>query len=156
MNCPFCPPNVERTKFAGSNNYLAIYNIAPILPGHVLIVPKKHIQRFLETDDSLFAEMMKFTKQIIRLLEKVFHAEGFDFTIQDGGPAGQTIEHLHAHLVPRKSGDLSDIGGWYPAISQKEKEFLDSFSREKIDDLHMQKIVTHLRAQYHKMFPTEK
>lgn len=154
MNCPFCPPNVEHIKFADSDNYMAIYNIAPILPGHVLIIPKKHIQSFLESDDVLLAEMMKFTKQIIRLLEKVFHAEGFDFTIQDGQVAGQTVEHMHAHLIPRKSGDLSDIGDWYPALVQKKGEFLDSFSREKINDLQMQKIVSHLRSHYHKMFPS--
>lgn len=151
MNCPFCSPIVENATFASSENFLAVYNIAPILPGHTLIIPRKHLTDLLQLDDNYLFEMMSFSKKIIHLILEEFLSEGFDFTIQDGHSAGQTIEHLHAHIVPRYSGDLPDPGDWYPLLHQKKDEILDSFSRRKITDVQMQKIIHHLKMKFDKL-----
>lgn len=147
MNCPFCSPLVEKATYASSNNFLAVYNIAPILPGHTLIIPKKHISSFLQLEDTLIQEMMLFSKKIIRFIQSEFNTDGFDFTIQDGESAGQTIQHLHAHIVPRHYSDLPDPGDWYPKLNQKQDEILDSFSRKKITDFQMQEIIDHLKKK---------
>jgi bis(5'-adenosyl)-triphosphatase len=147
MDCPFCPPIVEKATFASSLNFHAVYNIAPILPGHTLIIPKKHISSFMELEDNLIQEMMLFSKKIICFIQQEFAANGFDFTIQDGESAGQTVHHLHAHVVPRYPRDLPEPGDWYPKLKQKQGELLDSFSREKITDMQMLEIINYLKKK---------
>lgn len=151
--CPFCVPEVNVACFAESDNFRALYNIAPVLPGHCMIVPKKHLRGFLETKDEHMFEMILFSKRIIRLLMDEFHAEGFDFTIQDGKSAGQSVEHMHAHIVPRKTNDMPEPGNWYPALEKSQSEFLDSNQREKYNSTQLKTIVDHLSEKYNSLFP---
>jgi bis(5'-adenosyl)-triphosphatase len=151
MNCPFCIPNVSDVTFAESENFRAIYNLAPVLPGHVLIVPKKHLSSLLELDDNSTVEMVVFSKKIIRTLVLAFNTESFDWTVQDGKPAGQTIEHLHMHIIPRFDGDLPQPGDWYPAMKLNTSEIIDSMSRPKLNPNQIQTIVEKLKDYFRKI-----
>lgn len=144
--CPFCSPLVKDACFAESDNFRAVYNLAPILPGHSLIIPKKHISTFLRIDDSLMTEMILFSRKIIRLLNKAFETNSYDWTLQDGIPAGQTIEHFHIHIIPRKTNDLPLPGDWYPLLIQKTNALEDSFTRQKHTKEDMKIIVNKLKA----------
>lgn len=145
MVCPFCAGSVERSVFSESENFRAIYNIAPIFPGHSLIIPKEHIVSILDLGNGQLGELILFTRQTTNLLMKVFRADGFNWSVQDRETAGQTLAHLHLHIVLRYTNDLPDPGDWYPRIQQNYGEILDSASREKLDDREMQKIVRKLR-----------
>jgi bis(5'-adenosyl)-triphosphatase len=148
MNCPFCLPVVNDSVFAESGNFLAIYNIAPILPGHVLIIPRKHVSRFLEIDDNQMTEMVVFSRKVIKVLEKAFGSKSFNWTIQEGEPAGQTIEHMHLHIIPRQSKDLAEPGDWYPRLIKNESKMIDSLTRPKHTPDEMKKIIQYLRDIY--------
>lgn len=150
MPCPFCQPNVLKTTFAESENFRAIYNLAPILPGHVLIVPKQHVCRFLDLDEKFNIEMVVFSRKIIKVLMEAFKCNSFDWTIQEGSAAGQTIEHMHLHIIPRNNNDLPEPGEWYPAIIEKNPQLIDSFSRPKITDEKMEIIVHRLKEIFRK------
>jgi bis(5'-adenosyl)-triphosphatase len=153
MNCPFCLPIVLKASFAESDNFRAIYNLAPVLPGHVLIVPKLHICSFLELNDDLTIEMVKFSREIITALMNAFKCESFDWTIQDGKPAGQTIEHLHMHIIPRFTNDMPDPGDWYPAIQENELKIIDSYNRPKLSDAQLEQIIQKLACDFKGFFP---
>ncbi len=77
----------------------------PITLGHLLICPKRHIAKI----DELSVEELKAIKDlIVRLkntLTKIFDSEGFNIALNEGQSAGQSIDHLHIHIVPRKTGD---------------------------------------------------
>ncbi|MBN2487133.1 MAG: HIT family protein [Bacteroidales bacterium] len=151
MNCPFCPPLAELTTFAETPCFRALYNIAPVLPGHSLVVPKEHIRSMLGLNENLLYEMVVFSRKIVQVLMKAFSCQSFDWTIQDGTEAGQTIEHLHLHIIPRHSNDLAAPGDWYPAMLQNETAIIDSALRQKINQAEMVKIVSFLKETYIKL-----
>lgn len=125
---------------------MAVYNIAPILPGHTLIVPKRHLGTILDLNDTELSEMMIFARKVTTVLLEVFHAEAFDWSVQDKAAAGQTIFHLHMHLVPRSEGDLKEPGDWYPEIKNNYRKILDSEKRKKLIPEEMKQIVSKLKG----------
>jgi bis(5'-adenosyl)-triphosphatase len=144
--CPFCREDVQAGHFAASGNFLAIYNLAPILPGHSLIIPRGHILSLMELSDPELCELTLFSRDIVKVLQKAFGSRAFDWTIQEGLEAGQTIPHLHLHLIPRAQGDLPQPGDWYPLMQQSELEIIDSAARSKLTEDQMQAIVIKLKG----------
>jgi len=144
--CPFCFPKAKDTCFAESKNCMALYNVAPILPGHVLVVPKDHISEFLEISEDIIFEMVCFSRTIMKILSKVFKTKSFDWTIQEGDEAGQTVKHMHLHIIPRHKGDLPDPGDWYPRLKTNQENMIDSFNREKLKDSDMFSVIKYLKT----------
>jgi bis(5'-adenosyl)-triphosphatase len=146
--CPFCTPIADDACFAESENFRAIYNIAPILPGHCLVVPKNHIESFLEIPDSQMVEMLAFSRKIIKVLNQAFKTNSYNWIIQDGEDAGQTIEHFHLHIIPRKEKDLPEPGDWYPILQHKQDEMIDSLLRAKYSKKELKDIVAKLKSLF--------
>ncbi|CAG1022353.1 ATP adenylyltransferase [Methylococcales bacterium] len=118
-NCPFC--NLSAGRIIQSDNLvLAIWDGFPISPGHVLILPKRHVGSIFDATNDEVSSLMRllnFTK--ISLQEK-FNPDGYNIGINDGPAAGQTIPHLHIHLIPRyKSDSLDPRGGIRWIIPEK-------------------------------------
>lgn len=145
MNCPFCSDEINNSVFAESENFKAIYNIAPILPGHSLIIPKKHLKSILDLSDSLLSEMMQFAKKVTCILLEAFYSDAFNWSVQDNDAAGQTVPHLHLHIVPRHKVDLPEAGDWYPKISDNDKKILDSNHRSKLSQQQTKEIIAKLK-----------
>jgi bis(5'-adenosyl)-triphosphatase len=133
-SCLFCSEQILEKSFFSIANFSAFYNIAPILPGHSLIVPNRHCESLFELSDDELCEMMCFARNITKVLKSVFECDGFDWTLQDGVSAGQTVPHLHLHIIPRKPMDINDGNGWYSKTIQNEKQMLDSQHRERLND----------------------
>jgi bis(5'-adenosyl)-triphosphatase len=147
MKCPFCDPEISDAIFARSKNFLAVYNIAPIAPGHSLIIPRNHHESILELKDAELEEMMIFSRRVTRLLMKVFDTDGFDWSVQDKEIAGQTLAHLHLHIVLRYPGDMPNPGDWYPKIQDNYNKILDSTARERLSKEELHKIIERLRKE---------
>jgi bis(5'-adenosyl)-triphosphatase len=145
MSCPFCEDKIKESVFAESENFRAIYNLAPILPGHSLVIPKKHTISLLDLSDMELSEMIIFAKKVTQILLEAFNSVSFNWSIQDSEAAGQTVSHLHLHIVPRYTGDLPDPGDWYPKINNNLNEILDSDSRDKLSQDQLEKIVAKLK-----------
>jgi len=143
-NCPFCKAILSENFFCQSNNFVAIYNIAPILPGHCMIIPKNHTQRVLDLSDDRLSEMMIFSRKVIEILNKVFPNDGFNWTIQDGESAGQTVQHVHLHIIPRISKDLAEPGDWYPKLVESKSQ--ESNNRTKLSEEDYLKITKTLKS----------
>lgn len=143
-SCPFCSPHVSKAVFASSENFWGIYNIAPILPGHSLVVPKQHIHKFLLVEDELMTEMVMFSRRVIKILSRAFNTDSFDWTLQEGAAAGQTVEHMHIHIIPRQKKDLPKPGSWYPKLKNMEAEIIDSLSRPRLTTEEMREVVAYL------------
>ena len=76
---------------------------------------------------------------------EAYGADGFDWTIQGGESAGQTVDHLHLHVIPRKRGDLPSPGDWYPRLRASESEAIDSELRPHLTDTELLDAVLRLR-----------
>lgn len=144
-NCHFCRKEIIDKSFCTTSHFSAFYNISPVLAGHSLVIPKKHYQSLFELSDKELAGMMLFARKITAVLKTVFKCDGFDWTIQDGVSAGQTVPHLHLHIIPRKLLDLPTGEEWYGKVRENETILLDSLHRERLGEAEYDKITLMLK-----------
>ena len=108
--CPFCALPEARILLC-NDSAIAFRDAYPVTPGHMLVVPARHVPSFFDTTAeermSMF-ELLEAAKQQVHL---EFGPAGYNIGINDGAAAGQTVGHLHIHLIPRYSGDRSDPRG---------------------------------------------
>lgn len=145
--CPFCTPEFSDYAFLEKRDFIAVYNIAPILPGHSMIIPKKHSESLFDLSEHQISELFSFAREVTQFLTEVFEGEGFDWSLQENEVAGQSVGHLHLHIVIRKKNDLSSPGKWYPMIEDNENQLLDSISRKRLDDDSYKKITAYLKEK---------
>jgi diadenosine tetraphosphate (Ap4A) HIT family hydrolase len=110
MNCLFCTLPPERI-IAADSHALVIRDGFPVSRGHTLIIPRRHVGSFfditVEERTALFAQL----DNAKATLDTEFAPDGYNIGINDGQAAGQTVMHLHMHLIPRYAGDLPDPRG---------------------------------------------
>ena len=108
--CPFCTLPLER--IIDSNDLaLVIRDGYPVSPGHTLVIPKRHIGSWFEITPEEQSAMLVLLGKAKAILEEEFKPDGYNIGINDGPTAGQTVPHLHLHLIPRYKGDLEDPRG---------------------------------------------
>ncbi len=146
IRCPFCKNELEQSVFASSENFNAVYNIAPVLPGHSMIIPKSHIVHLSELSDNLYLEMMQFARHITRGLCLAFNTSEYNWSLQDGASAGQTVMHLHLHILVRKHGDMENPGDWYKSLDDTTE--LDSLNRPRLTNEEIQQAVAFLKPHF--------
>ncbi len=109
-DCPFCtlPPDrmLRQNKLA-----LIIRDAHPVSPGHTLIIPKRHIASYFEASEDEKATLWALVDVAKELIETEFKPAAYNIGINDGPAAGQTVPHLHIHLIPRYEGDREDPRG---------------------------------------------
>ncbi|EEQ29731.1 Dinucleoside triphosphate hydrolase [Microsporum canis] len=89
----------------------ALVNIKPLLPGHVLVCPIRRIQRLSDLTPAETTNLFLTVRRVSRMVERVYEATSLNVAIQDGVHAGQSVPHVHAHIIPRKKADLDHMGG---------------------------------------------
>jgi len=112
--CPFCamehlPPR-DSLVVARSETCFAVLNLHPYNPGHLMVLPLRHVAELEDLEDDEAHDLMTMTQQAIRTLREVSGPHAFNVGINLGGVAGGSLsEHLHQHVVPRWSGDANFI-----------------------------------------------
>ena len=139
-DCVYCSLPEFRARKIVENDFAEAYptNI-PITPGHTLVIPKRHVQKYEDlTPEEKFA-IEDLRMKIAGALKKLFHSEGFHFAWNESKVAGQSIPHFHLHIVPRKPGD--------EGITQYEpRVFLyRPGSREKTEEAELQAVAAAIR-----------
>lgn len=108
--CPFC--NLDNSRIIQANTHaFAIFDGYPVSPGHSLIIPKRHISSFFEATREEQTAIFDLLAVMRAALQKEHNPDGFNIGINDGSAAGQTVMHLHIHLIPRYAGDMPDPRG---------------------------------------------
>ena len=114
MTCIFCKiiqGELPSYQVYSDEICIAFLDIHPINPGHILVVPKKHSERFYEVDHSEAAHLMGVAQKIYLALKKTsIRCEGANFFLSDGAVAGQEVGHAHLHIAPRFLGDGQQLG----------------------------------------------
>ena len=109
-DCPFCTLSPDRI-ISESDYTLTIRDGFPVSEGHTLIIPKRHVQSFFELKAIEKAAILQAMDEAKEVLDKEFSPDGYNIGINDGEAAGQTVMHLHVHLIPRYKGDAEDPRG---------------------------------------------
>ncbi len=107
-DCVFCKivkGEIPCTKIYDDDNFIGILNIKPIAEGQALIISKKHFKTLLDVPSSLGNEMLEASKEVALKLIKEGKAEGFNLVVNNFRSAGQVIDHVHVHIIPRKKDD---------------------------------------------------
>ena len=108
--CPFCPPAPGRIV-ASDGFALVIRDRFPVSPGHTLILPRRHVGSYFQTSAAERESLLRLLDKAKAALDAEFHPDGYNIGINDGPAAGQTVPHLHLHLIPRYAGDRADPRG---------------------------------------------
>ena len=144
-NCPFCNPSIGASVFYENRDFLALYNIAPVLPGHSLVIPRRHHTSLLTLSTEELTAYFQTARTALIIVLQTFQAEAFDLSLQEKPEAGQTIEHLHIHIVPRLKNDLPHPGDWYPLVQRSDDNIIDSADRPALNAAEMRQVVERLR-----------
>lgn len=108
--CPFC--TLPESRIVEENEHaVLILDGFPVSPGHSLIIPKRHVGSFFEVSAQERAALFELLDRAQVLATDHHCPDGFNIGINDGAAAGQTVPHLHIHLIPRYHGDLPDPRG---------------------------------------------
>jgi diadenosine tetraphosphate (Ap4A) HIT family hydrolase len=99
------------TNIFESQYFFTIYDDFPLRLGHVLILPIRHIEHLTDLSRAEFCDLHFVIQEMVKHIEDKFKADGYNIGINSGKAAGQTLPHLHVHLIPRSSGDVPDPRG---------------------------------------------
>jgi len=108
MDCIFCKiiaGEIPSFKVYEDENSLAFLDIAPVNPGHTLIVPKKHYINMEEIPEDQLCQLAAVIKKIGKAVKDGLGAEGYNVTENNDPISGQIVPHLHFHVIPRRQGD---------------------------------------------------
>lgn len=110
MTCPFCTLPADRILLA-DDHAVVIRDGYPVSPGHTLVIPRRHVGSFFDITADERASLLQLLGQTKAALDSEFAPHGYNIGINDGAAAGQTVPHLHIHLIPRYAGDREDPRG---------------------------------------------
>lgn len=108
--CAFCTLSAERIVHA-TDLGIVLNDAYPVSAGHMLVVPRRHVTSFFDTtalEKAALFDLLGWARENLVSSQK---PDGFNIGINDGRAAGQTVMHLHIHLIPRYSGDSPDPRG---------------------------------------------
>ena len=140
-SCPFCQPDPDRVFLDGKTIW-GLWDKYPVSDGHALLVPKRHFSSWFEATTEEQAELTSALKIVREEVLRNFRPDGFNIGINDGLTAGQTVEHLHLHLIPRYSGDVEDPRGGIRSVLPTKSNYWDNvdesadFDRESVNVTH--------------------
>ena len=121
LDCLFCElPDSE--ILINNDLCFARWDKFPVSPGHLLIIPKRHFESIF---DATVEELQAFWDLIIKgkeLIDNEHNPDGFNIGVNDGQAAGQSIFHVHIHMIPRYVGDVEEpLGGVRGIVPKKQK-----------------------------------
>jgi len=107
-DCPFCSGDGAIVK---REHAYARFDKYPVNPGHVLVIPRRHVSSFFETSRSEKQEIFSLVDEMKLFLDKEYSPDGYNIGVNVGETAGQTVMHVHMHLIPRYKGDIPNPRG---------------------------------------------
>jgi len=106
--CIFCKiirGEVPAEVVGENEDFIVIKDIRQKVPGHSLVIPKKHYATFTDLPTDLYEAFMKTTKEAAVRLVNDYGAEGYNLSLNNGPVAGQVVMHVHLHILPRRKDD---------------------------------------------------
>ncbi len=110
MSCLFC--EIDSGRVVARNELaFAIKDAFPVNPGHTLIIPKRHTETWFDATEDERRSIFELVDSVKRELDAELNPDGYNVGLNVGEAAGQTVMHLHVHVIPRFAGDVEDPTG---------------------------------------------
>ncbi len=134
MDCIFCKiieGDLPSTKVYEDKRFLAFLDINPINKGHVLVIPKEHYDSIVNAPVDVIKDLMAVIKNLCQAVVNGSGAQGFNLVLNNGRVAGQLVDHVHFHIIPRFKDD--NLYPW-PGKQYGEGE-IENYSKRIINAL---------------------
>ncbi|MBI3335207.1 MAG: HIT family protein [Candidatus Portnoybacteria bacterium] len=129
-DCLFCKigsGNIPSQEIYEDKHAFAFLDINPRAPGHTMVIPKAHAATMLELPEKEMGPFFGAVKKVTGMIQKALKPDGFTMGINHGSVSGQTVEHLHFHIIPRW---FSDGGGSiHSVVNNPPKEGLEEIAK---------------------------
>ncbi|KKK21231.1 hypothetical protein AOCH_006212, partial [Aspergillus ochraceoroseus] len=103
---------------------------------HVLVSPRRIVARLADLTPSETADLFLTVRRVGRMIERVYGATSLNVAVQDGVDAGQSVPHVHAHIIPRRRADLPRTDAVYDALDGREGDVMRNFRGAlRVDEL---------------------
>jgi diadenosine tetraphosphate (Ap4A) HIT family hydrolase len=109
--CLFCTKAVASKRILENQSFYAIFDAYPVNPGHLLVIPKRHVPDLFGLDDAEFSDLRSILHKSRDRLDAEFRPDGFNIGANCAEAAGQTIPHAHIHVIPRYVNDVENPRG---------------------------------------------
>lgn len=110
-DCPFCIPNLGREIILENTLAYSTFDKFPVSKGHILVIAKRHCSSYFDLSHEEQAACWTLVNDLKEYLLKAFKPDGFNIGININESAGQTIPHIHIHIIPRYLGDVEEPEG---------------------------------------------
>lgn len=125
QDCPFCSPDPDRI-FHETDLVVGLWDAYPVNPGHALLVPRRHVAGWFEASEDERKELMEGVQAARAAILEDHEPQGFNLGINMGEAAGQTVFHLHVHLIPRYPGDVADPRGGIRCVIPEKARYWEA------------------------------
>ena len=130
-DCFLCAAG-DQLKVADDSHAFAVADGFPVSDGHTLVVPKRHFPTFFEATEEERLAIFALLDEVKKQLDATHTPDGYNIGVNSGQAAGQTINHLHVHLIPRYIGDTADpVGGVRGVVPGKANYHAKDFQPAK-------------------------
>ena len=122
-DCIFCKivaGDIPSLRVFENEHLVAFLDISPIAPGHTIVIPRGHYARLDDMPAEVARDLFASIPELSRAVRDGMGAEGLNLLVNNGRVAGQVVDHVHVHLIPRREAD--GLGFRWPASSYGEGE----------------------------------
>ena len=123
QTCPFCNPESEIELIVESATAYAIYDKYPVNSGHALVIPKRHCSNYFDLTFKEQAACIFMLNKVKDIITAKYQPDGFNIGVNIGDKAGQTVDHVHIHLIPRYNGDVEDPRGGVRGVIPSNQKY---------------------------------
>lgn len=131
MECLFCKiarKEIDARIIYESDDAVAFLDIFPHAPGHSVIISKSHVESIIDLPEKGVGPFFSAVKHVVALLKNKLNPDGFTIGVNQGKCAGQFVNHLHVHVMPRFEGDGG--GSLHSVVANPPKEGLDDIYKK--------------------------
>lgn len=129
--CFFCDIQKQEDdkKIIEKGDFFSRFDDFPISKGHAVIIPKSHVASIFELSSQQIQNLFFLIGETKKILKDKFSPNGFNIGINEGESAGQSIFHLHVHLIPRYIGDVKNPRGGVRNIFPKKADYIPEIKK---------------------------
>ena len=122
-DCPFCKVESEREIIASTPLSISFFDGFPVSPGHALIIPRRHVASFFDLTKDEQEDMLKLADRVKIIIDENYHPDGYNVGVNVGEAAGQSIFHVHMHIIPRYKGDVPNPRGGVRGVIPSKQSY---------------------------------
>ncbi len=123
--------SIDSSEWVASNELaFAIRDVYPVSPGHTLVIPHRVVPTWWEASDDEQRAILELVDVVKGLLDDERSPAGYNVGFNAGAAAGQTVDHLHVHVIPRFPGDMDDPRGGVRHVIPERGNYLANKSTD--------------------------